>query len=343
LFSEDFCRLDSFSEIPRPDNMFKSTGKIAAHCLVVSISFIPLPLGAQGLKPAGPATAGDGLTAEKAIALARQGGCKETLPTLKRAMTGPAGADIKKQAGVVGLRCSLALDDRNSAVDFIRLLSKQFPKDPEVLFILVHAYSDLSTRTAQELGRDAPQSIAAHKLNAEAWEMQGKWGDAEREYESMIEKDPNTPGIHFLLGRLLLSRPDADARSGERAKQEFQKEIEIDPKNAGAHYVLGELASKDEKWEEAVTQFSEAAKLDPTFAEAYLGWGFALVTLKRYREAIPPLRVAERLTPGNPSVHYSLATALVRSGQKEEAEEEFAIHRSLTATTPVPLGSSKPQ
>jgi tetratricopeptide (TPR) repeat protein len=328
--------------LPR-DNMFKRTGKIAAHCLVVSISFIPLPLAAQGLKSAGPAVSGGGLTTEKAIAMAQQGGCKEALPTLKRAMTGPDDSGVKKKAGVAGLRCSLTLDDRNSTLDFIRLLSQKFPKDPEILFILVHAYSDLSTRTAQQLGRDAPQSIPAHKLNAEAWEMQGKWDDAEREYENMIEKNPNTPGIHFLLGRLLLSRPDADAKFTERAKQEFQMEIEIDPKNAGAHYVLGELASKDGKWEEAVTQYSEAAKLDPAFAEAHLGWGFALVSLKRYQEAIPPLRVAERLTPDNPSVHYALATALGRSGQKEEAEKEFAIHRSLTATTPVPLGTSKPE
>ena len=132
-------------------------------------------------------------------------------------------------------------------------------------------------------------------------------------YEEMIEKAPNTPGIHFLLGRLFLSRPDADAKAAERAKQEFQKELEIDPKNAGAHYILGELASKDENWDEAIEQFSAAAKLDPNIAEAFLGWGFSLVTVKRYEEAIPPLRVAERLTPGNPSVHYSLATALIRN------------------------------
>ena len=291
-----------------------------------------------------PATrSGSALTTEKALDLAEQGHCKEAIPTLKRALNSAGPIETRKKAEVVGLRCSLALDDRDSALDFVDLLSKQFGQDPEILFILVHAYSDLSTRTAQELGRVAPQSIPAHKLFAESFELQGKWGDAEREYEAMIEKEPNTPGLHFLLGRLLLSRPDADPKSAERAKQEFQKETEIDPKNAGAHYVLGELASKDEKWEEAIAQFSEATKLDPNFAEAYLGWGLSLVTLKRYQEAIAPLRTAERLTPRNPAIHYSLATALSRSGQKEEAEKEFAIHRSLTATTPVPLGSSKPQ
>jgi len=271
------------------------------------------------------------LTPEKAISLAEQGRCRETIAALKHAMAATATAEVRKQAGVLGIRCSLAMDDRDSTDEFIRLLTRQFRKDPDVLFVIVHAYSDLSTRTAQDLGRDAPQSIAAHKLNAEALEMQGKWELAQLEYEAIIQKDPNVRGIHFLLGRLLLSRPDAGPDAAERARQEFLKEIAIDPSNAGAHYILGELARRDEKCEEAIPQFSEAIKFNPNFAEAYLGEGLCLVSLKKYEEAIPPLRSAERLTPGNPEVHHTLATALQRSGHKEEAEKEFAIHRSLTA------------
>jgi tetratricopeptide (TPR) repeat protein len=246
-------------------------------------------------------------------------------------MTSQVPAPTRKQAGVVGVRCSLAVDDRQSTADFIRLLNKQFAQDPDVLFVIVHAYSDLSTRTAQDLGRTAPQSLAAHKLNAEALEMQGKWEPAQLEYEGMIQTDPGARGIHFLLGRLLLSRPDAGPDATERAKQEFVKEIQIDSHNAAAHYILGELARRDEKWDEAISRFSQAAKLDVNFAEAYLGWGLCLVTVKRYEEAIPPLRTAERLTPGNPEVHHALGTTLARSGHKEEAEKEFAIHRSLTS------------
>ena len=286
----------------------------------------------------GAAGSGSGVSSEKAISLGEQGQCRESIAALKRAMTSQVPAETKKKAGVVGLRCSLAMDDRDSTVDFIRLLNKQFARDPDVLFVLVHAYSDLSTRTAQDLGRTAPQSLAAHKLNAEALEMQGKWEPAQLEYEGILEKEPNARGIHFLLGRLLLSRPDAGEDAAERAKQEFLKELQIDPNNAGAQDILGELARREEKWDEAISRFSQAAKLDPNFAEAYLGWGMALVTVKRYEEAIPPLRAAARLAPGNPAVHHALATALERSGHKDEAEKEFAIHRSLNSgnTGPTP-------
>lgn len=277
------------------------------------------------------------------MTLATEGHCKEAVPGLKSAMSGAGSAETKKNAGVAGLRCALGMDDRAAASDFIRMLSKQFPNDPDILFVLVHAYSDLSTRTAQDLGRTAPQSVAAHKLNAEALEMQGKWDEAQREYETILEKEPNAQGIHYLLGRLYLSKPDPEGKSLELAKQEFTKELEIDPKNAGAHYILGQIATKGEAWEQAAEEFAEAAKLDSNFAEAYLGWGFSLVTLKKYEDAIAPLRKAEALQPGNPAVHYALATALSRSGHKEEAEKEFEIHHNLTAPPQNAAGGAKPQ
>src|SRR6266481_1550427 len=320
--------------------MSRNLGAAAVFVLFIgSLWFEPVIL-AQQAKVATTPGAGSGSSTDKALTLAEQGHCLESISALKRVMTGQIPPETRKKAGILGLRCSLTLDNRDAALDFLRLLNKQFARDPDVLFILVHAYSDLSTRTAQDLGRTAPQSIAAHKLNAEALEMQGRWEPAQLEYEGVIEKEPNAPAIHFLLGRLLLSRPDAGADAMERAKQEFLKELEVDPHNAGAHYVLGELARRDQRWDEAISRFSQAAKLDSNFAEAYLGWGACLVAVKRYEDAIPPLRVAVRLTPGNPAIHHALATALERSGHKEEAEKEFAIHRSLDSAAPAP---EKPQ
>jgi tetratricopeptide (TPR) repeat protein len=315
---------------------FKHSGVAAALLAVVCLCNSPI-MAAQQPKTA--AKVPTGLSPEKAVSLAEQGRCRESISSLKRAMAASVGAEMRKQAGVLGVRCSLAIDDRDSADEFIRLLNKQFSKDPDVLFVVVHAYSDLSTRTAQDLGRTAPDSFAAHKLNAEALEMQGKWEPAQLEYETMIKKDPNVRGIHFLLGRLLLSRPDAGPDIAERAKQEFLKEIQIDPTNAGAHYILGELARRDAKCDEAMPQFTQAMKLDPNFAEAQLGSGVCLVTMKKYEEAIPPLRSAERLMPENPEVHHALATALERSGHKDEAQKEFAIHESLRSAQ----GTDKPE
>jgi tetratricopeptide (TPR) repeat protein len=320
--------------------MSRPSGATAIFVLSIGLSCVQPVVLAQS-KAAATQAAGSALSPDKAIALAEEGRCQESLSVLKRVMRGQGSAETRKRAGVVGLRCSLTLDDRDSAGDFIRFLNTQFAGDPDVLFILVHAYSDLSTRTAQDLGRTAPQSVAAHKLNAEALEMQGKWEPAELEYEGILQNEPNAPGIHFLLGRLLLSRPDLSPDAVERAKQEFEKELQIDPRNAGAEYILGEIARQASQCEEAVPHFSRATELDTAFGDAYMGLGFCLVTLKRYEEAIPPLRVAVRLQQGNPSAHYNLAVALSRSGKKEEAEKEFAIQRQLTQNSPPSEGKNE--
>jgi tetratricopeptide (TPR) repeat protein len=224
----------------------------------------------------------------------------------------------------------MLLNQTEAALDFLRLLNHEFPKDPEVLSLSVHTYSDLSTRAAQQLAMTAPNSAEAHKLNAEALEAQGKWDAAEKEYKFVLQQNPQLPGIHFLLGRLLLSKPDPSPTAAEDAKKEFQEELEIDPTNAGAEYVLGELARQESQWPDAIKHFSRATELDAGFGDAFLGLGTALLSAKRVSEAIPPLETAVKLEPRNPGAHYSLATALTRAGRKEDAEKEFAIHRQMT-------------
>ena len=176
----------------------------------------------------------------------------------------------------------------------------------------------------------APNSYQAHKLNAESLELQGKWDAAAKEYKLVLEQNPRLPGIHFLLGRLLLSKPDPAPSAAEEAKREFQQELEIDPSNAGAEYVLGELARQESQFPEAIAHFSRATKLDAGFGDAFLGLGAALISTKKFSEAISPLETAVKLEPQNPGAHYNLAIALSRAGRKQEAEREFAVHRQMT-------------
>ena len=267
---------------------------------------------------------------ERAIKLAQNGRCEEALPALKRASQPGTDKTVRRTAAFAGVRCAMLINQTSAAVDFLQMLNREFPGDPEVLFVSVHTYSDLSTKAAQQLAMTAPNSIEGHKLNAEALEAQGKWDAAEKEYKAILAQNPQLPGIHFLLGRLLLSKPDAGPSAGEDAKKEFQAELRLDPSNAGAEYVLGEMARQDSQWDDAIQHFSRATKLDAGFGDAFLGLGSALLSAKRFSDAIPPLQTAVKLEPRNPGAHYNLATALTRAGRREEADKEFAIHRQMT-------------
>ena len=269
---------------------------------------------------------------KKAVNLASNGHCVAALPALTKSLRQVSDPDLKRKAGLAGLRCAMTLGRTDTALTFLELLAHDFPHDPDVLYAEVHAYSDLSSHASQLLAQGAPTSPQAHELLAETYEMQGKWDDAEKEYRAIIAHNPGFPGIHFRLGRLLLSKPNPPASTPEDAKHEFEQELAIDPSNAGAEYVLGELARQTQSWDDAVNHFSRAAKLDPQFEEAYLGLGVSLISLKHFPDAIPPLEMAVKLDPASPDAHYQLATAYTRSGRKQDAEKEFATHQRLIKT-----------
>jgi len=303
----------------------------------VSVAWLIVLPGVVGLAQSrGKATAGADSLAEvhKLLALAENGHCAEALPPLKRNLPRIADKDLKRKAGLDGVHCAMTLNQPTTAVDFLQLLTREFPRDPDVLYAAVHAYSDLSLLASQQLAANAPSSRPAKELLAESLESQGKWEQAQKEYEAILQQNPSAPGIHFRLGRLLLSKPNPGPDMAEQAKKEFEAELKIDPNNAGAEYVLGELARENQQWDDAILHFGRAAKLDAAFGDAYLGLGQSLISTKKYSEAIEPLETAVKLEPQNPATHYNLATAYSRTGRKQDAEKEFAIHRQMTQKEP---------
>jgi len=278
-----------------------------------------------------PATAVTPAAAERAATLAESGRCAEALPVLAKSAAHITDKELQKRVSLDGVRCATTLQQMEPLQEFLRLLSRQFPHDPEVLYILTHAYSDLAARTAAELATSAPTSIPALEMDADASEQQGKWDQAEKDYGKILAKNPSYPGIHFRLARLILSKPSPPADFAEQAKKELQQELEIDPANAGAEYVLGELARQAQDLPGAVQHFSKATELDPNFSDAYLGLGMTLLAEKKYPESVAPLEKAAKLQPTNPAAHYSLATAYARTGRREEADREFALQQKTSA------------
>lgn len=270
--------------------------------------------------------------ARKAVTLADSGRCGEALPALKKSVGQLKDRDLKLKIALDGVRCAMSLHQSDSALEFLRVLTRDFPNDPDSLYVAIHAYSDLSTQASQQLARSAPSSYQAHELLAESFETQGKWDDAEKEYRAILKQDQNLPGIHFRLGRAMLSTPNPAPELAEQAKREFEQELQIDPTNAGAEYVLGELARQSQQWDEAVKHFSRASRLDPQFGEAFFGLGASLVSEKQFVDAIAPLETAVKLEPRNPDAHYSLAMAYTRAGRKQDGEREFAIHKQIIGT-----------
>jgi tetratricopeptide (TPR) repeat protein len=289
------------------------------------LAFLPATGDGQVSRSSGsPSAAG---LAERGASLAESGHCSEALPLLAKSIRQVADRDLKKRIGLDGLHCAMTHDVPYSSLDFLQVLCRDFPNDPEVLYAATHAYSDLSVHASHELMREAPFSYQVHELNGEALESQGKWDEATAEYRKILEINPLLPGIHARLGRALLSRGQPTAEVIEEVKKNFEAELEIDPNNASAEYVLGELAQDANDLPTAIRHLSRATKLDASFSDAYLALGMAFVSAKRFPEAIPTLETYEKLAPDSPTGHFQLAQAYAGVGRKDDANREAALQR----------------
>ena len=264
--------------------------------------------------------------------LAETDRCEEALPDLKQAVHHVTDSVLQRRIGIDGVNCSMELNQQDDAIDFLQRLRRQFPKNAEVLYLSVHVFSDLSTRASQTLLTTDPGSYQVHELYAEALESQGKWDQAEAEYKKVLEVKPDLPGIHFLIGRLILTKPKT-ATTFEDAEKEFEAELKIDPHNAGAEFVLGKLALRTRDFETAIAHFSKAAAYDPNFPDAKIELGRALISVHQPAKAIPPLESAVKLQPQNPSAHYLLAMAYRGAGRMPEAQKELAAYQKATENT----------
>src|ERR1700674_1475187 len=105
--------------------------------------------------------------AQQAASLAESGHCVQALPLLKRAIRQTSDHDLKKRLGLDGLHCAMTHNAPYDSLEFLSVLVRVFPRDPEVLYAATHAFSDLSLRPAQDLASEAPFSYQVHELNAE--------------------------------------------------------------------------------------------------------------------------------------------------------------------------------
>jgi len=271
--------------------------------------------------------------AERGVQLALEGNCAEAMPLLKQAINqatpGAADKELKRKIGKGGVRCAMLLNQPADATSFLSWLQKEFPRDPDILFLGVHVYSDLAMLNSQTLMNTAPDSVEVIQLNAENFEKQGDLQKAIAEYRVLLQRAPEMPGIHYRIGGLILSQPAA-ASGAEEARKEFEAELKIFPKNAGAEYYLGELARQADKLPQAIEHFARSAELYPSFSEAHFGLGRSLLDSGKAADAVKPLETASKLSPENPTIHFTLATAYQRLGRKDDAAREFALQKSTS-------------
>jgi tetratricopeptide (TPR) repeat protein len=215
----------------------------------------------------------------------------------------------------------------NQVVNVIHELQRLAPHNPEVLYVAYRAYSELAAEALGSLSQDG-NFARVHQILAQAAVAQDDFPGAIKEYTLAIGADPSIPGIHYELGRTILTNSQDEAAL-DQAKREFETELAANPTDAGSEYELGEVFRLSRRTTDAETCYRRALELQPNFAPAHIGLGNLLSMEGNKPEALAHYQEAVRESPDNEIAHYELARALRSAGRIEDANVEMKLFLKL--------------
>jgi tetratricopeptide (TPR) repeat protein len=137
-------------------------------------------------------------------------------------------------------------------------------------------------------------------------------------YKKMAGEHPDSPTVHYWLGRLYLQSQSLDA-----AALEFRKAAELAPKDDHAWISLGHTYYRQGKDAEAMAAYQTANKLSPKVAAVHAGLGSLYLKRSDYPKAQRELETALRLDPSLTEARFDLSLIYERQGEIAKAVKEW--------------------
>lgn len=160
----------------------------------------------------------------------------------------------------------------------------------------------------------------------------GNYDDAVKSLLRGADLNPSDPDCYLFLSKAYNSSP---GQAGEVIER-FRRFAQLQPRNGRAQYYYAMSLWKGKRAEDPgldLLQIEGLLKtsltLDPKAAETHLQLGNLYFDQNEYAAAIPEYEKARDLDPGLADVRYRLGQAYVRIGQKDRAQEEFAIYQKI--------------
>jgi tetratricopeptide (TPR) repeat protein len=262
------------------------------------------------------------------LADVRLGDARKGIPLLTESFAHVHNPSVKIDVGVALIRYHQEQKTLGEIVDVIRSLEVANPDNPEVLYVVYRAYSDLASQALATLSQKAPDSGRLHQVLGEAAMTQDDFPGAILQFKKSLEADPTIPGVHYELGRAILTNSQ-DPAARQEAQKEFETELRSDPADFNSEYELGEVYRLGLHLQIAQEHYERALQLRPDFVDALVGLGTVLVDEGKPAEAIPHFADAVRLDPDNETAHYKLAREYRAVGRDQDATGEMAEFQKL--------------
>jgi tetratricopeptide (TPR) repeat protein len=163
--------------------------------------------------------------------------------------------------------------------------------------------------------QDDAAKVQEHLARGDKYMEEQRPAEAEIEFKSALQIDPNHADAHFKLAHAYLRN-----RKVRDGFWELRETVRLDANNHAAKLEFAQLAILAGEHEEALKQAELVVAAEPKNVSARLMQGQALDVLKRPDEALAAYRQAIEVGPDDPGALRALAHALGERGQLEEAE-----------------------
>jgi tetratricopeptide (TPR) repeat protein len=219
-------------------------------------------------------------------------------------------------------RAAFAAKEYRKAVDPLSRTLALRPADPHVRGLLGLSLCMVGeyARAFQVLRPIESKVEANLELNiayAGSIAMAGDHAQGLARLKSLEESNPETPIVHYLLGKVY-----AGNRDYSQASDELRVSLKLDPSSADAKNALAQADLALGQKSEALQLFSELAESGSKDGEVYDRLAQLQIESGSIKAAIESLETSIHLNPMNAAYHRELAEAYRKNAQPEEAEHE---------------------
>jgi Flp pilus assembly protein TadD len=140
--------------------------------------------------------------------------------------------------------------------------------------------------------------------------------DAQRGFETLAGKYPESPGVHYLYGSFEL------ANNPDHALLEFERELAISPRHLGA---LSAIAMEYLRRGDSAKGLPYARKCEEFYPDAlacHVILGRTLADSGDLQEGARELESAKQLDPADPQARIALASVYAKLGREDDAARE---------------------
>jgi tetratricopeptide (TPR) repeat protein len=192
-------------------------------------------------------------------------------------------------------------------------------------------YPRVRQAAVQALALDPEQSDALLAMTQVTFYSDRDWRKARRDFDRLLERDPNHALARLWYGSLLTAIGPLDDALAER-----QRALRLDPLSVAASNSLAVVLMQLGRYDEAVHNFKNAIEVAPDYADAY-GWlGTTYIRMGRHEEGVVLLQRCAALSHDHARMVARLAHGYGLAGRAADGRRLVAALTERARTQWVP-------